>query len=327
MSDYSRVRRAILAAGALIPFNAAFGQSTGFPTRPVRIVFPFPPGTANDVGLRLVAEKLSQKWGQPVIVENKPGASTILGTDSVAKSPKDGYTLLVNITLILQNTALGRKLPYDLQRDLTPIAQIARAQLAVLARSDLPANNLTELYALTRRQPGKLNFASFGLASTAHIAYEKMRLDQGLEFTHIPFKGGVEIITGLLNGEVQVGMADFLSPAPHIRSGKLKVLGVTGPVRRPDFPRAQTMTESGVNGFNGYNWLGLFGPSGMPQSIALQINEAVNEVTRDQSTTDRFTKELGLEMSGLSLAEWTNTVQRDLASWTAVARLAKMSVE
>lgn len=322
-------RRALLASSAaVVPAFNVFGQSATFPSKPVRIVFPFPPGTANDVAVRMVAERLSAKWKQPVLVDSKPGASTIIGTDMVVRAPADGHTLLANITLVLQNTALGRKLPYNVQTDLRPIAQIHRSQLSVLSRTDFPAKNLTEMFALAKRSTEmKFNFASWGLGSTAHIVYEKMRVDQKIDYTHVPYKGGSEIITGLLVGDVQVGMADLLSPAPHIKSGKIKVIGVTGPRRRPEYPNAPTLAESGVTGFEGYNWLGLFAPAALDTRIAMQINEAVAEALSDPVLVKRFTDDLIVEPARLSLNEWTQTVERDLTSWRAVVQRAKVTVD
>lgn len=322
-------RRALLASSvAVVPAFDVFGQSATFPSKPVRIVFPFPPGTANDVAVRLVAERLSTKWKQSVIVDSKPGASTIIGTDMVARAPADGHTLLANITLVLQNTALGRKLPYNLQTDLRPVAQIHRSQLAVLARADFPAKNLSELIALAKQPTdNKIVFASWGLGSTAHIVYEKMRVDQKIDFTHVPYKGGAEIINGLLAGDVQVGMADLLTPAPHIKAGKIKVIGVTGPGRRPEYPNAPTLAESGVSGFEGYNWLGLFAPAALDTRLAMQINQAVAEALSDPVLVKRFTDDLIVEPGRLSLQEWSQTVERDLMTWRAVVQSAKVTVE
>ncbi len=321
-------RRRMLAACALaLPALHAFGQAAPFPTKLVRIVLPFPPGSANDIALRMVAEKLTEKWKQNVIVEYRPGGSTIIGTEAVARARADGHTLLANITSIVQNSALGRKLPYDLKRDLRPIAMVHRTQVAVLARSDLPASTLPEIFAFARRNPGKLNLADWGVGSTGNLVYEKMRVDQKLDFTLVTYKGGVEIITALLAGDVQVGMADLLSPAQHLRAGKLKVIGVTGPSRLPAYPNAPTLAESGVSGFEGFNWFGLFAPGQLDTAIALQINQAVNEALADPDIAKRFREDLIVEPGRLSLSEWEQTVDRDLASWQGVVRITKVSVE
>jgi tripartite-type tricarboxylate transporter receptor subunit TctC len=319
-------RHAIAAALACATSPQVFGRGAAYPSKTVKIVLPVPPGAAIDAAMRMVAERLAKKWGQSVVVENRPGASTIIATSAVVQSAPDGYTLLGGTNLLVQNEALGRKLPYDLTRDLQPIAQVLRAQAVVLARADLPVDSLQDLFMLARRRPGALSFASWGVASTAHIVYEKMRLDQRIEFTHVAYKGSTEIVTALLTGEVQVGMGELFSSGPHIRSGKMKVIGVAGPKRLRGFPNVPTLAEAGVLGFDVFSWSGLFGPANMDPAVVQQIGLAVNEVLGEREVVERFAKDLVLEAAPASPSVFAQTIERDLAIWRAIVRLTKVTL-
>lgn len=317
---------AACCAAALGP-TSAMAQASGYPNRPVRIVLPFPPGTANDITLRMIAERLSKRWNQPVIIDNKPGASSIIGTDFVAKSAPDGYTLLANITLIVQNPALRKKLPYDATKDLIPITQLNRQQLAVFARSDLPVKSVGELLNYAKSNPDKINFATWGLGSTAHLMLEKIRVDKGAKMTHVPYKGGAEINKAVIAGEADVGVADLLSPDAHFKSGRLRVIGVTGPTRIPTMPDVQTLAEAGVQGFEGYNWVGLFAPANTPAQIVRKISDDINAVQADPALAKRFTEEMFVSPSATTPEEFAKIFNRDLGTWTSVIQRVGVSLE
>ncbi len=324
-------RRALLAAAlaapatTLLPF-AALAQGSEFPSRPVRIVLPFPPGTANDITLRLVAERLSARWKQPVVVDNRPGGSSIIGTDAVAKSAPDGYTLLANITLIVQNPALRKKLPYD-PKDLVPVTQLNRQQLAVFVRSELPVRNFSELVAHAQARPGTLNFASWGLGSTAHLMFEKIQLDKGVKMVHVPYKGGAEINKAVLSGEADVGVADLLSPDAFFKAGKLRVIAVTGPRRLARMPEVQTLAEAGVNGFDGYNWVGLFAPASTPAAIVRRISDEINLVQADAALGKRFRDDMFVEPSETTPQDFAKIYERDMATWTQVIKDTRVTLD
>ena len=315
----------LLAGAQVITLTAALSgvpvrAQDYYPTRVVRIVYPFPAGSANDIGIRMVAAGLSKIWKQAVIVENRPGASSIIGTQQVVKAEPDGHTLLATITILLQNTALGRSLPYDLQRDLAPVAQVFRAQLAVFASGNSSARTLGEMFERGKAQPDKYNYASFGLGSTTHMINAKIMLYRGAAFTHVPYRGGAEIVAALLAGDAEIGVADFLSPAPHIKSGKLRVIGVTGPKRVSFYPDAPTLAEAGVSGFEAYNWLGVFAPASTPASVVRKINADINTVLADPEVSRRMVNELVVEPASLSDVEFAQVVRNDLQSWTTVIK-------
>jgi tripartite-type tricarboxylate transporter receptor subunit TctC len=327
----TRINRRTLLALAAAPVLGlaqigAFAQATDFPTRAVRIVLPFAPGAANDLVLRVLADKLSQKWGQPVLVDNKPGGGTIIGSDAVAKAAPDGHTLLANVSAIVQNPALRKKMPYDTARDLAPVAQINRQHLVLVARSDLPIRNVAELVAYSKSHADKVNFATWGIASTAHMIFEKVKIDTGAPMVHVPYKGSQEINKALLTGEADVAVMDIVTPLPHIRSGKLRAIAVNGPIRAPLFPEVQTLSEGGISGFEPYGWLGLFAPAGTPPAIIAKIAEDLNSVQADPALAKRW-EDLQVYPSQTTPAQFRAIFEKDLATWTAVIRRTGLTVD
>lgn len=320
----------VLGIAALAPLlgraPAALAQGAVFPSRPVRIVLPFPPGAVNDLVLRLLAERLSTRWEQPVLVENKPGGGTLIGTDLVAKAAPDGHTLLANVTSIIQNPALRRRLPYDTLKDIVPVAQINRQQLAVIVRGDLPVQSFSELVAYAKARPGKLNFATWGIASTAHLIYEKTRVDTGAQMVHVPYKGSQEIVKALLTGEADAAVTDLLTPSQYFGDGRIRVVGVTGPERAPGLPHVQTLKEGGVGGFEPFGWLGLFAPGGTPMPILRQIAGDLNAIQADPALSRRFA-EMMVHPSTTTPEQFKQIFDRDLAVWTGVIKSTAVTLD
>lgn len=322
-----RATLSLVAASIVSVFGVApaVAKDPDFPSAPVRIVVPFPPGTVNDTILRILAERLSQRWKQPVTIDNKPGASSMIGTSAVAQSRADGHTLLANITLMVQNPALRSKMPYD-PKALVAVTQINRQQLPVFVRSDIGIDSMTKLFAYAQANPGRLNFASWGLGSTAHIMKAKIEQDKQITMTHIPYKGGADIVKALLAGEADVAVADFLTPNVYFQSGKLKVIAVTGPKRFAAMPNVPTLAESGVSGFEGYNWLGLFAPAGTPPAVMKKIAADIAAVQADAATQQRF-KEMFVEPTATTPEEFQKIYARDAQIWTSVIRSTKITLE
>lgn len=316
-----------LAAASLCACIAGPASSQAqFPSGAVRIVLPFPPGSVNDSILRILADRLSQRWKQPVTVDNRPGASSTIGTSHVAQAKPDGLTLLANITLIVQNPALRSSLPYD-PKALVPVTQINRQQLAVFVRSDLGIDSTTKLFAYAQAKPEKINFATWGIGSTAHIILAKMEQDKGVKMTHIPYKGSAEIIKALMSGEADVGMADFLSPNAYFKNGKFRVIAVTGPQRAASLPNVPTLAEVGVTGFEGYNWFALFAPAGTPAAIIRKISDDVGAVQADPQLAVRFRDEMFVEPTTTTPDEFRKIYERDAATWTSVIKTTGIKAE
>jgi len=327
---FSRHRRSMLALAGIPLISAApavRGQSGAYPERPVRIVIPSVAGATNDVVLRVIAERLSQRWGQPVIVDNRPGGGTLIGSDFVAKSPPDGYTLLANVTSIVQNPALRKKMPYDTLKDFVPVTQINRQHIVVLVRSGLPVNSINELIAYAKANPGRVSFGSWGVASTAHMIFEKIQIDGGVSMVHVPYKGAQDIVRALMTGEADAGGSDMLTPLPQVRAGRVRVIGVNGPARAPQFPNVQTLAEAGVTGFEPYGWFGLFTPAGTPAAVVRKISQDVNAVQSDPELTRRFIDEMQVYPSNTTPEEFKAIFERDLGIWAAVIKRAGISLD
>lgn len=323
------VRRGLVALAAasacLMPWLATAAPADTFPSRPVKIVVPFPPGAANDVKTRAIAEKLAERWRQPVIVDNRPGGSSIIGTSLVAEAPADGYTLLANVTLMIQNPLLRKNLAYDPAK-LVPVTQINRQQLMIAVNGNTAVHNLDELAALARQKPGQLNYATFGIGSSAHLMLAKFAKDRDLDLVHVPYKGSGDMLRALLAGEVQISVTDPLSPQQYFASGAMRPIAVTGPQRSPRYPNVQTMEEAGITGFDGYNWLGLFAPAGTPDDVIRKISDAFNEVQRDPKMV-AWLEETGVMPAYTTPTEFREIFERDRAVWAEVIRVTGVTVD
>ena len=253
-----------LLACLLAPLVAA-GQ--GYPAKPVRIVVPLAAGGGVDSVARAFAQKYSEAWRLPVIVENRPGAGNIIGADYVAKSAPDGYTLLASSSSLASNAVLFRKLPFDAVRDFAPVTQFIATQLFLALNPKVPANNVRELIAYAKAQPGKLNYGSTGIGSGAHLISEMLKIDTGIDVVHVPYKGDAPLMPALLNGEIQFGFLTASAVLPHVKTGRLRALAVTGRTRVSTAPDLPTMMEAGVPNFEFESWIGLFAPAGTPGDI------------------------------------------------------------
>ena len=253
-----------LLACLLAPLVAA-GQ--GYPAKPVRIVVPLAAGGGVDSVARAFAQKYSEAWRLPVIVENRPGAGNIIGADYVAKSAPDGYTLLASSSSLASNAVLFRKLPFDAVRDFAPVTQFIATQLFLALNPKVPANNVRELIAYAKAQPGKLNYGSTGIGSGAHLISEMLKIDTGIDVVHVPYKGDAPLMPALLNGEIQFGFLTASAVLPHAKTGRLRALAVTGRTRVSTAPDLPTMMEAGVPNFEFESWIGLFAPAGTPGDI------------------------------------------------------------
>lgn len=308
---------ALAACGAL----PAAGQTTAFPSRPIRLIVPQAPGGNSDTFGRILAQKLSERIGQQVVVENRAGAGGTVGSALVAKSAPDGYTLMVadNGTHAIAPTLYGAKLQYDVFKDFTPITLAAKFPTVIMIHPSVPAQNAQEFVALVKSQPGKLSYSSAGTGNGSHLTVELFRAAAGgLDMVHVPYKGGAPAIQALLAGEVQLTAVSVNTSLPHIQSGKVRALGVASSKRSPALPDVPTFAENGI-AFEGDSWLAIMGPAGMPADIATRLNQEIAATLREPETEERLAK-IGLVVVASSANGLTEVLQRDVSKWGKAVR-------
>jgi tripartite-type tricarboxylate transporter receptor subunit TctC len=290
-----------------------------YPSKPVRIVVPFAPGGSTDVLARIVGQKLGERWGQPVFVENRAGAGGNIGADQVAKSAPDGYTLLLGGVPHAISASLYSKLPYDLARDLTAIAEIASFPSAIVLHPSLPANSVKELIALARARPGQLSFGSAGNGSPNHLALELFQTTAGVRMVHVPYKGSGQLIGDLLAGQVQLASMGTPVALPHVQSGKLRAIAVTGAVRSSLLPEVPTVSEAGLPGFDVTSWYGVFGPARLPAGIVAKLNSEIGSAVTSPDVKERLAA-LGAEPSVKAPDEFGRYVREEITKWAKVVK-------
>ena len=324
-------RRAAMMAGTLLTFAAAgvpaeaqSDPAKGYPAKPIRIVVGFGPGGGNDIFARLIGQKLSERLGQPVLVENKPGAGAVIATEYVAKSPPDGYTLLVGATGAMTiSPAVYSKLPYVTLRDFIPVSMIASFPLLVVVRVDAPVKSVEELVAYAKANPAKANYASSSPAF--QLATEQFKQKTGAPFEHIAYKSSGESLTAVLSGEVLVAIADAPPVAGHLKAGKVRALAVTGTQRLSDYPDMPTMAEAGVP-LEVSLWSGLFAPVATPAPIVKRLEKEMMEVIRLPDVTARL-KELQVNPAGNSSEEFARMIAAELPRWVEVAKAGNIKLD
>jgi tripartite-type tricarboxylate transporter receptor subunit TctC len=283
---------ALVIGPPLVAGVAGFGhvQAQGaYPNRPVTLIVPFPPGGGTDVGARIVAQRLSAKWGQSVVVENRGGAAGIVGMDAAAKAKPDGYTLIMgNVGTIAINNSLYKKLPYDHETAFAPINFVADLPLVLLAFPGLPAKTPKDIIAMAKADPGKVTFASSGAGGAPHLAAEIFEEMAGIKMLHVPYKGGGPAVTDLMAGHVNILFTTVLEAVGHVKSGKLRGLAVTSSQRSPALPDLPTMAEAALPGFDTGSWLGMLAPAGTPPAIIEKIAADVREIVTEADTCERF---------------------------------------
>ena len=297
-----------------------------FPTRPVTVVVPFPPGGGTDVGARLVAQKLSVKWGQPVLVDNKAGAAGMVGADVVAKAKPDGYTLLAgNVGTQSVNPSLYKKMAYDPHKAFAPISMIAELPLVLLITPSLPYQSVRDLMAAARSEPGKLSYASSGSGGAPHLAAEIFRKSGGLSMLHVPYKGGGPAVTDLMAGHVDILFATVLESIGHLKSGKLRGLAVSSASRSPALPDMPTVGES-LPGFDTGSWIGMLAPAGTPPALVEKISADVREVLAQPDTRQILIMQ-GATPLGLTPAAFQARIDADRQRYGRIIRDSGISIE
>jgi tripartite-type tricarboxylate transporter receptor subunit TctC len=299
---------------------AAAQDAASYPSKPIHIVIPFPPGGATDLITRRIGGELTKKWGQPVVVENKPGANTVIGTEAVHRAEADGYTLLMTSPAgLVQLPPLMPKLPYDPERDFMALTQIAEVPTALVVPAGLPAGSVKELAAYLKANPGKTAYGSLGLGSTLHIYGEAFRRQVGADTVHVPYKGDAPAMTDLYGGRIQYLFNNPVSAIGAAKGGKVKILAVTGEQRLPAIPEVPTMTQAGFSGFEVVGWFAFFMRSQTPRPIAEKLHGALSEIIKSQDMSD-FLRERGTLPTGIGLREFSAKVGQERAVWARLIR-------
>ena len=318
MHILARFARATIALLALAVAAQAAGQA--FPGKPIRLVVPFPPGGAVDFYARVVQQPLSEALGQTVVIDNRAGASGMVGAELVAKSAPDGYTLLIgNIASLAINVGIYPKMPYDPLRDFTPIVRTVDVNYVLVVHPSVPARTVAELVAWAKANPGKLSYGSAGSGSLPHLATELFKAQTGTDMVHVPYKGGGPMVTDLLGGSVQVVIGDQANLMPHVATGKLRALAVATPQRSPNAPDLPTIAESGVAGFDATAWQGVVGPAGMAPDVVRKLNEAFNKVMAAPAVREKLVGG-GLEPVGGTPEQFGRFIGSEIAKWTRTAK-------
>ena len=308
-----------VALGCLL--LAAAAQAQTYPNRAVRLVVPFAAGGSTDIIARTVGQKLNELWGQPVVVDNRPGGNTVIGTEAVARAAPDGYSLLVTPAPFTIVPSLTAKLPYDPARDFEPITLINTTPLVVVVHPGVPAKSIKELIALAKAKPGSLNFGSSGSGGSNHLAGELFNAMAGVKMVHIPYKGNAPALTDLVGGHVDVLFNGLTSAMPLIKSGKLRALAVTSISRAGSLPDMPTLDELGLKGFQAVAWNGLTAPARTPKDIISKINADVLKVVRSPELVERLKAE-GSDPVGNSPEQYAAFLREEIAKWNKVIKLA-----
>jgi tripartite-type tricarboxylate transporter receptor subunit TctC len=314
------------AASALAGAVDAAAAQSDFPHKPIRVVVPQPPGASTDLVARLIAQKLSDALRQPVIVENRPGAGSIIGTELVAKATPDGYTLLVVASSITINPSLHPNLSFEPLRDLAPITQLSAFPNMLTVHPALPVKTVADLIAVARAQPGRLNYGSSGTGTGTHLSAELFKYMTGVSMVHIPFKGGGQAVTALIGGQVQLNFATVPSVLPHVRSGKLRAIAVTTLQRSPAVPELPTIAESGVPGYDHAPWNGMLASAGTPAAIIARLNGEAAKAMQTPELRSVLSSE-GAEPVGNSPQAFGAILREETAKWAKVIKAAGIKAD
>lgn len=322
------VRVAAIAVAASAAFAATLpAHAQDYPSQTIKIIVPFAPGGGGDVLGRLVAKKMSEQLKQTVIVENKPGASTIIATDLVAKSKPDGYTILLNVPLIVQTASLFKKLPYDPLKDLTPVADLNHSQIwFAVGTAKVKAKTLQEYIAAAKANPKDYSYASIGPGSTGHLLGFGLNESNKLDTLHIPYKGSSPALQALLSGEVASVFQDYVTLKPQVEAGKVRLLAVTGSKRSEFTPEVPTLTELGYNGFEAGTWAGLFVAANTPPAIVKTLEDTVHKITADPEYVEKMAA-LGYTTGHMSQEKFAALVRSEYTRWASLIRKAGISLE
>ncbi len=311
----------------LLAFASSLACAQTFPTKPIRIIVPSTPGGSVDTLARAVGNHLSEKWGQQVVVDNRSGAGGVIAAELAAKAPPDGYTLIMGtIASIATNVSLARNLPYNPVRDFAPITQVAGQQLILVVHPAVAAKSVAELTALAKAKPGHLTFASAGNGSGGHLSGELYKILAGIDLLHVPYKGVAPALVDVISGQVTMTFASIISGTPHVKSGKVRGLAVTGARRSVTFPDLSTMAEAGVKGYESSTWYGLLAPKATPRPVIMKLHDEVVAMLKLPAVRDRLLAE-GADPVGNTPEQFGAFIQSEIDKWGKVIRTAGLKAE
>ncbi len=320
-------RRLLIASAASVVAPALRAQGAqDYPNKPIRIILPFTPGGTTDALARAIGQKLQEYWGQPTVVDNRPGAAGWLGITQMAKMPADGYTIRLTISNIIYAHALYNKLPFDIQKDFEPVSMISRSAVALAVSASFPANTLEEFIALVKKNPGKYSYASFGQGTSANIFGESLNLVAKLDLVHVPYKGAAPMVTDLLGGQVSSVILDTASLRPLMQSGKAKVLAMTGSQRAQGFPNVPTFGELGFPGFEPVGFFMVLAPAGTPKDIVRKLSDGIGRAIRTDDLRNRIL-EFSQEPVGGTPDQLAQAIKTDGEIFAKAIRSANIKVE
>ncbi|MBR0654546.1 Bug family tripartite tricarboxylate transporter substrate binding protein [Plastoroseomonas arctica] len=321
-------RRTLLAAGlaSIVPFDAARAQGA-YPNRPIRLVTPYPAGGGTDIVARLLGEPMREDLGQPLIVDNRVGAGGNIGSEHVARSAPDGYTLLLTAGALAIAPSVQRNLAYDPRRDLTGVALLATVPLLLVVRPESAIRSVADLLDHIRRRGADVAFASFGIATPPHLVGERIGAEAGRRMTHVPYRGGAQAMPDILSGQIDVAILDAVSITPHVTAGRLRAIAITGPNRSPALPDLPTLAQAGVP-FEAVGWHGVFAPAATPPAIIERLNRAFVRAVAVPRVRDGIIAGGSLPIEPpLDAAAWTARFGRDVEAWGAVARASRIELD
>ncbi len=315
-----------IAALLVLTLLSAAAQAQAFPTRPIRLVLGFPPGGGVDINARLMQPRLSEYLGQPVLIDNRPGASTNIANEHVAKSAPDGHTLLVNTAALAINASLFRSLPFDALRDFAPVSLFSESPNVLVVSAKTPHASVKSLVEAARASPGKLNYSSAGVGTTQHLAAELFKLRTRSFIVHIPYRGSSPSLAALIAGEVDFSFANIPAIHGHVKSGRLRPLALAAPARDPQLPEVPTMKEAGVEGVEVSVWYGVFAPAATPKEIVQKLADAVVRAARDPDVRKRLLDQ-GANPVGSTPEEFSRFMRAEVARWAEVIKVSGASAD
>jgi len=316
---------ALSIAMPFLTFGAVFAQ--GYPNKPIRLIVPWSAGGSTDIFARIIGQKLTESLGQQVVVDNRPGASGIIGFEAAAKAAPDGYTIVMGASGFTTNTSMYSKLPYDAVKDFAPVSLMALAANLLVVHPSVQAESVKELIALAKSKPGQLNFASSSHGSTAHLAGELFKTMAGVDIVHIPYKGSAPAMVDLLGGHVSLMFDPIPSVLPHVKAGKLRLLAVTSDKRLPELPNVPTVAESGLPGFEIGPWFGVLAPAGTSKEIITKLNTEIVKIMHMPDVKERLSSQGFTAIIGSTPEQFADFIKADIAKWAKVVKDAGIRID